>query len=163
MTTQVAPTILLVEDEANDVILLKYAFEKAGILTPVQVVSDGREAIAYLSGHGIYAERSRYPEPHMILLDLNLPIVTGIEVLKWIAAIPKFPKIPIVVLTSSRDPKEVEACRALGVSAFMVKPISNQQRYRLSMFLKERWLDVIQPPLLHYDSAQAADLIIFCR
>ena len=82
-------TILLVEDEVNDVFFMKHAFEEVGILNPLQVAVDGQEAMDYLGGHGAYADRERFPLPCLTLLDLKLPRVMGLEVLQWIREQPE--------------------------------------------------------------------------
>ena len=95
--------ILLVEDDPNDILLIQRAFRKANLTTALRVVKDGDEAIAYLSGKGPYRDRRRYPLPVLILLDLKLPRRSGFEVLQWLKARLGLRRIPVVVLTSSRD------------------------------------------------------------
>ena len=92
-------TILLVEDEENDVFFLKHAFEEVGVLNPLRVAQDGQEALDYLSGRGEYADRERFPLPCLILLDLKLPRVMGFEVLQWIREQPALKTLIVVVLS----------------------------------------------------------------
>ena len=117
-------TILLVEDEPDDVLLIKRAFEKARLVNPVQVVTDGEQAMAYLAGDGKYGDRSKYPVPMLVILDLKLPRQTGFEVLEWASKRPEVKRdIPIVVLTSSRETKDIGKAYDLGASSYMVKPV----------------------------------------
>jgi len=85
-------TILLVEDDSNDVFLMERAFNKARLANPLKVVRDGEEAISYLLGEGIYADRAEYPMPFMILLDLKMPRLSGFEVLEWLESQPLYRK-----------------------------------------------------------------------
>src|SRR4051794_22047418 len=93
--------ILQVEDDKNDVLFLRYAFTAAGITHPVKVANDGREAIAYLSGAGKFADRALYPLPCLVLLDLKMPGMTGLEVLEWIRAQPELQILPVIIFSSS--------------------------------------------------------------
>src|SRR6476469_5354913 len=94
-------SILLVEDDPNDVYFLLYAFDQAGLQNPVKVVEDGQQAIEYLSGTGKYKDREQYPLPYLILLDLKLPKVMGLDVLRWMATRPESSSALVIVLSSS--------------------------------------------------------------
>lgn len=118
-------TILLVEDQENDATLLKMAFTKNKILNPVQWVRDGLEAIAYLNGEGIYADRTLYPFPEVLLLDLKMPRMTGLELLAWIRDHPDFRVIPTIIMTSSRQDIDIEKAYNLGANTYMLKPSSS--------------------------------------
>jgi CheY-like chemotaxis protein len=100
--------ILQVEDEETDVLLLRLVFEKAAVACPLQVVRDGQTAIDYLSGAGVYADRKTFPLPCLVLLDLNLPIREGLEVLAWIRQHPVFRNLVVVVFSSSALPEDIE-------------------------------------------------------
>src|SRR4026209_718113 len=104
------PAILLVEDDVNDVFFLNYAFDKAMISNPVVPVGTGQQAIDYLIGKNEYGNRARFPLPSLILLDLNLPKSHGIEVLRWKASRPDLDSIKVVILTSSRNQRDIEEC-----------------------------------------------------
>src|SRR4051794_3552850 len=93
--------ILQVEDDENDVMFLELAMETAGWKIPIQAATDGRQALDYLSGSGDFADPKPHPEPSLVLLDLRLPKVPGLDVLKWIRTQPKFKTVPVIVLTSS--------------------------------------------------------------
>src|SRR5437016_684237 len=115
--------ILLAEDEEEDVVLLKLGFAKARFLNPVQVVPDGAEAIAYLQGAGKYSNRSDFPLPNLLLLDLKMPRKNGFEVLEWLRQQPQLSALPVVVLTSSDDMRDVNRAYQLGANTFLVKPV----------------------------------------
>ncbi len=114
--------ILLVEDREDDVFLVRRAFEKAYLLNPLQVVRNGEEAVAYLKGEGTYANRAGYPLPSLILLDLKLPGMDGFDVLRWIRREPNFGSLPVIVLTSSEQIRDVNRAYQLGANSFLVKP-----------------------------------------
>jgi two-component system response regulator len=118
----VGKPIMLVEDNENDVLFMTMAMEQAGIRNPVQVVKDGREVLDYLSGKGKNADRDQYPLPYLLLLDLKLPYVMGLEVLKWIRERPQFDSTVVVVLTSSASPRDVDEAYRLHANAYLVKP-----------------------------------------
>lgn len=114
--------ILLVEDDPNDALLIQRAFRKANLMNPMKVVEDGEEAVAYLSGRGVYADREEYPLPTLILLDLKLPRKSGLEVLEWMREQPGLKRLPVVVLTSSREAPDINRAYELGANSYLVKP-----------------------------------------
>lgn len=120
---QSSQTILLAEDDPGDVMLTQRAFRKAQIVNPIQVVSDGQQTIAYLSGQGKYADRDMYPLPVLLLLDLKMPKRSGLEVLDWLRAQPELKRMMVVVLTSSRETPDVNRAFELGVTSYLVKPV----------------------------------------
>lgn len=119
--------ILLVEDNPDDVELTRIAFAEAKIANPLVVVGDGAEAIDFLFARGQYADRAGAPLPSIVLLDLNLPKVDGREVLQTIRANEKTRSLPVVVLTTSAEPFDVEASYALGVNSYIQKPVDFEQ------------------------------------
>jgi CheY-like chemotaxis protein len=135
-------TILLVEDERNDVFLLQYAFETAGLSNPLQVVEDGQQAIDYLAGTGKYADRAQYPMPCMVLLDLKLPVKSGHDVLRWIQQQPALQTLVVVVLSSSRDRSDVDQAYQLGARSYLVKPLTMNERLELARGIKQYWLQL---------------------
>ena len=119
-------TILLVEDDSNDVLLLQRAFRRANLDHSLQVVSDGDQAVLYFTGQGGYADRERYPLPSLVLLDLQLPRMSGLEVLAWLRNQTGVLKnLPVIVLTSSRLSDDVDRAYALGANSYMAKPSGN--------------------------------------
>jgi CheY-like chemotaxis protein len=115
-------TILLAEDNVDDVLLMKILLKKCGVLNPMNVVADGAEAIDYLTGKGVYAHRLLFPLPILFLLDLRMPRTSGWEVLRWLQSQPK-PSFPIVVLTIYSDLRTMDDAYQLGATSFLVKPI----------------------------------------
>ena len=132
--------ILYVEDEPDDVLFMRRAFQKVGLGDSLRSVGDGRDAIEYLAGNGAYADRGQHPLPALMLLDLNLPVVSGFEVLKWLRERREFQALPVVAFSSStRDDDKVQA-RELGASDYVEKPKSAAGFLKVAEGLKEKWL-----------------------
>jgi len=134
-------TILLVEDNEDDVFLMKRALKLAGIVNPVHIVEDGQEAVNYLSGQGIYADRISYPLPSVIFLDLKLPILLGLDVLSWIRDQEEFAATVVVVLTSSNEPSDLKKAYRLGANSYVVKPPTADQLLEMTKAFKWYWLE----------------------
>jgi CheY-like chemotaxis protein len=132
-------TILLVEDTDDDVFFLKRALKSAEIPNPVQVATDGQQALDYLSGTGAYADRAAFPLPFLVLLDLKLPYVMGLDVLKWIRARRELDGIIVAVLTSSQQDHDITETTRLGGNFYFVKPPSKQKLTELMRSLAEHW------------------------
>lgn len=141
-------TILLVEDDVNDVLLIERAFHKAGLSNPLQAVTNGESAIAYLSGDGAYADRQRYPLPVMMLVDLKLPRRTGLEFLDWIRAQPVLKRLPVVVLTSSAQMLDVNRAYEAGANSYVVKPVGFDDLMSLVRSVVRYWTEVSEQPTL---------------
>lgn len=139
-------TILLVEDNATDVILIRRAFDKAKLGNPVQVVSDGDSAVGYLAGEGIYQDRRQYPLPILILLDLKLPRRSGLEVLQWLRAQETLRRIPVVMLTSSQQNSDVNAAYDTGVNSYLVKPVEFDGLLQMLKTVNLYWLMLNERP-----------------
>lgn len=138
-------TILLVEDDPNDVLFLKRALTKNGIHNPVSVLSDGEEAIAYLSGLGKYSDRMAFPFPKVIMLDLKMPRRGGLEVLQWLQEHPQFRVIPTIVLTSSKINEDVLRAYGLGANSYMVKPSNFDELQQMVKTAHEYWSFCLKP------------------
>ena len=121
MDTSLGP-ILVVEDDQDHALLIRSVFEHRSLGEVIRVVSTGPEAIAYLEGVPPYDDRAQYPLPKVIILDLNLPITSGFEVLGWLSGSEEHSDIPVVVFTSSTDPEDERKAYALGARAFKSKP-----------------------------------------
>jgi CheY-like chemotaxis protein len=117
-------TILVVEDNADDVLLIERAFGKAKLANPLRFVDNGEKAVDYLSGAGPYADRHSHPMPAVVLLDLKLPRRSGFEVLQWVRAHSSLKALPVVVLTSSKDGDDVRRAYAMGANTYLVKPVA---------------------------------------
>jgi CheY-like chemotaxis protein len=115
--------ILLVEDDPRDADLTLRAFKKARITNPVRIARDGAEAIEFIFGAGSYSRAPRRPLPGVVLLDLHLPKLNGIEVLRQMKADPSTRGIPVVILTVSDSDRDIAACRRLGAASYIVKPV----------------------------------------
>jgi len=115
-------TILLVDDNEDDTYIFERAWKTAGIPNPLSIVSDGDQAIAYLSGKEPYDDRVRYGFPLIVLLDLNMPRRNGFEFLEWVRGQPALRFLPIEVFTSSMRPQDVQRAVELGANSFFVKP-----------------------------------------
>jgi len=116
-------TILHVEDDPNDTLLLEHACRKAGVVFNLQAVSDGDQAIAYLRGLNAFSDRAKHPMPKLILLDLKMPRVSGFDVLTWLRSEDSLRGLPVVVLTSSNHDADVKRAYDLGAKSYLVKPV----------------------------------------
>ena len=132
--------ILLVEDDEADILLLRRAFRNARIANSLVEVRDGQEAIQYLAGEGPYADRSRYPSPFLMLLDLRLPKLSGFEVLAWIREQPELAELIVVVLTGSDHVPDATKARELGANSYLVKPGNFAELVETVKRIKGRWL-----------------------
>ncbi len=133
-------TILLVEDSADDRLFMSRAFAKAGMASALQMVSDGRNAIAYLSGEGSYADRAIYPLPRLVLLDLKMRQISGFDVLKWIREQPAFLGLIVVMLTSSDHSSDIRKSYALGANSFLSKPGAPEELTELVRDVVNYWM-----------------------
>jgi DNA-binding response OmpR family regulator len=133
-------TILLVEDSEDDVFFMKRALKHAGIANPVQVVSDGQAALDYLAGQNGFSDRDQFPVPSLVLLDLRLPLVPGMEVLKWIRSESQLTGLPVIVLTSSKHDMDVASAYSLGANAFLVKPSDSKELVSMVKAIGDFWL-----------------------
>ena len=115
-------TILLVEDDQNDVFLMEWAMQKAKLSIPMTVAVNGQEALDYLNGVEKYSDRAAYPIPAIILLDLKLPFVHGFEVLRWLRQQPAFRQLNVHILTASDEPRDRQKAAELGADGYLVKP-----------------------------------------
>ncbi len=139
-------TILLIEDDPNDVILIQRAFSKADISNPIQVVENGEDAIAYLGGKDVYCDREQYPLPILVLLDLKLPRKSGHEVLEWAQQQPELTSIPIIVLSSSNHDSDVKRAYDLGANSYLIKPVSFDNLLEMIKTIYLYWLILNKKP-----------------
>lgn len=139
-------TILLVEDNATDALMVQRAFKKAHLMNPVRVVDDGDKAVAYLGGEGDYADRDTYPLPVLLLLDLKLPRRSGLEVLEWLRRQDGLKRLPVVVLTSSGESSDVNRAYDLGANSYLVKPVDFDPLLEMVKTLGLYWVVMNQKP-----------------
>jgi CheY-like chemotaxis protein len=138
--------ILHVEDSEDDQFFLQRAFQAAGIQNTVHFVNDGQMAMDYLSFLGPFADRQKYAMPCIVILDLKLPKVHGLDVLKWIRAHPEFKSIVVIILSSSPLRNDVDTAYDIGVNSFIVKPLTSDHMTRLARLIKEYWLETNEFP-----------------
>jgi CheY-like chemotaxis protein len=138
--------ILLVEDNPNDEELTLHALKKNKLTNHIAVVRDGAEALEFIFCTGAYAHRSLEDSPKLILLDLKLPKVDGLDVLKRIKSDPRTQMIPVVVLTSSSEERDIVDSYKLGVNSFITKPVDFEQFTEAIRQLGLYWLLLNQPP-----------------
>lgn len=139
--------ILHVEDSDEDVFLVHYSFKRAEITNPVHVVTDGQMAIDYLSGAGKFSDRTQFPLPGLVLLDLKLPHMTGMEVLAWIRQQPSLKRLIVIILSSSAQEGDIMRAYELGVNGFLVKPADANTLTDMCKALKHFWLTYNQSAL----------------
>ena len=134
-----ANRVLLVEDDPNDILLTRRAFRKAELPEPIAIVEDGEQAVAYLSATGQFADRRAHPLPDLVLLDLKLPRMSGLEVLTWLRKQPKLQRLPVIVLTSSRETADVNRAYELGANSYLLKPVTFDALARIVSDLDRYW------------------------
>jgi CheY-like chemotaxis protein len=132
--------VLYAEDDDDDAFFVRRAFEQAGITHRLVVVEDGKTAIEYVSGNGSYADRAQHPLPCFVLLDLNMPGVSGIDVLKFIRTTPSVCTMPVVVLTSSNQDRDVHRAYLQGANGYLIKPRTLEEFTDMAKAIKHFWL-----------------------
>jgi CheY-like chemotaxis protein len=139
--------ILLVDDSEGDLFLMRSAFKKAGFTNPLQEARNGEQAIAYLKGKGPYSDRLKFPLPAVMLLDLNMPMKNGFEVLAWVRTQPRLKRMSIIILTASMRTNDVEQAFDLGANSYLVKPGTMEGLIAMIRCLRD-WLRLNHfPPL----------------
>lgn len=146
-TRQETKVILMAEDDEDDLLLVKSALAASGLPVELRSVSDGEELMEYLFRRNSYEDSSRSPVPSLILLDLNMPKKDGIEILSEIKAHPLFKRIPVVILTTSRESEDVQQCYALGASCYVTKPNSFQALVEVLKTTEKYLLEPLDPLL----------------
>lgn len=139
--------ILLVDDSENDRFLMQKAMKKAEFNLELHEASNGDQAIAYLQGNGIYGDRTRFPLPAVMLLDLNMPMKNGFDVLAWVRSQPSLKRLSIIVMTASMRPEDIEKAFDLGANSYLVKPSSIESLANMIRCLRD-WIHINHfPPL----------------
>ena len=135
-----AKVILLVEDSESDLMLMRFAFERAKVKRPVQVAHDGQEAIDYLSGIGIYEDREKYPEVCVLITDVKMPRMDGFELLAWLNERPEYTRLPRIVLSASGLEEDRRRAAELGCCAYFVKPSELNELIEVVAQMDEKWI-----------------------
>ena len=138
--------ILLAEDREDDIILIKIAFQAAGVSNPLYVVRDGVEAVQYLKGHGKFSNREEYALPDLLLLDLKMPRCDGFEVLKWVRQQAGLEKLRVIVFTSSDRKEDVNLAYQLGANSYLVKPVDFSKCVEMVKMISQYWLTLDRWP-----------------
>jgi CheY-like chemotaxis protein len=146
--------ILLAEDSDDDIFLMERAYKKAKLANPLKIVSDGEEALAYLKGDGIYADRKKYPFPALLLLDIKMPRMNGLELLSVIRQDPHLKRLIVVFLTASNLEKDVNLAFDLQANSYLVKPSDTDGMVNTLGAVKDYWLGINQYP--HCPEQEAA-------
>jgi CheY-like chemotaxis protein len=132
--------ILVAEDNADDAFLLKHAFARAGFGSPVRFVADGEQVLLYLEGEGEYANRAQYPFPALLLLDIKMPRLDGLEVLTLIRNDPRFRRLIVIMLTSSSREQDVNRAFDLQANSYLVKPARPEAMPEVLGQIRGYWL-----------------------
>jgi CheY-like chemotaxis protein len=138
--------VLIVEDNDDDIFMLQHAFKKAGITNPVHIVSTGKEAIAFLAGTHPYCDWDKFPLPSIVLLDLKLPDVSGLEVLAWIRNTIGIQRMRVAILSSFSSSKEIKLAYELGANGFHTKPVCLGDLIEMVKTFRLHWLEHSRAP-----------------
>lgn len=137
--------ILLADDSPDDVLFFKRVLDIVGIINPVQVVGNGKEAMAYIKGEGSYADRQRFPAPSVLFLDLMMPAMNGWELLKWLSTQPETRNLIVIVMTGVEEQRHLQEAYGMGAHSFILKPLQAAEMKGLIDFWPERWM--LMPPM----------------
>jgi CheY-like chemotaxis protein len=143
--------ILYAEDDENDVFLMQRAFKQAGVPNPLLILPDGNRTVDYLLGQRQYSDRTTYPLPHLILMDLKLPGISGLDILKLIRATPSTSTTPVVILTSSIEDLDIHRTYLQGANAYLVKPSSPDRLLFMVQTIRDFWILQNQAPRGYVD------------
>ena len=136
-------TVLLIEDDADQVLLIKKACNEAGVINPLQTVNCYKDAVAYFSGEGVYANRASFPLPFLVILDLNMSGEDGFAVLRWLFERPGLRKKFTVVTTNNSGPdQEVQLAYELGTQSYLLKPADPKELVTIIRRVKEYWIEL---------------------
>jgi CheY-like chemotaxis protein len=141
--------ILVAEDNPHDAFFLERAFVRAGINTPLQFVENGEDAIKYLSAAVPFSDRQQFPLPSIMILDLQMPRMDGFEVLQWVRQQPGLRRLPVMVFTSSAEPKDVDQAHELGANGYLIKPTGAEDLFSAVQAFEKFWLQRNCFPSLH--------------
>jgi CheY-like chemotaxis protein len=142
-------SILIADDDIQDAMLLQMAAERADLGLRLETVKDGEEAIDYLLGRSHYADRQAHPFPNMMLLDLKMPRLSGFDVLEYVRGQPELRRLPIVIFSSSDDPKDIRRAYDAGANSYLCKPHSSDDLSELLKALEDYWCKFNHFPPCH--------------
>ena len=134
------PVILLVDDSESDIELLRQAFARAGMQRPLQVVQDGVDAMSYLLGRGEFADRDVHPMPSVLIIDVNMPRLNGLELLTWLRTQPEFSHLMVIVLTGDSRMEAINHAYHLGANSYLIKPTRHEQLLDLIQCFFRYWM-----------------------
>jgi CheY-like chemotaxis protein len=149
--------ILVVEDNPDDYYLLKRAFHKNEIRNPIHWVQDGLEAIKYLEGDERYSDRVENPFPKVLVVDLKMPRLGGLELLKWIKTHPELSLLPVLVMSSSNLSEDVGRAYALGANSFFMKPSTFHDLTKLTKTIHDYWVECVDPNIQNNGTVRVQD------
>lgn len=141
-------TVLMVENNRNSAALLQKAYQHLGFTNPIHLVTDGRDAVDYLAGNWIYENRNLYPLPMLVLLDLDLPRISGFEVLKWVRQQSGLEQLRIVVFCDSQKQQDIDRAYAYGANSYLYKPSGFKALLEMVKALHEYWVLLSERPSL---------------
>jgi CheY-like chemotaxis protein len=145
-TTRKRINILMAEDSTDDQILMRKALQESYLPWHLYLVEDGEQLLNYLYHRGEYSNVTEAPQPDLILLDVYLPLINGMEVLQVIKADPTLRRIPIVMLTSSKSEDDIRRCYDLGASSYLTKPMTFELLVEAVNTLGQYWFDIVELP-----------------
>ena len=140
--------ILVADDDENDAFFIERALKEAEVTNPLRRVRDGEEAIAYLKGQGGYGDREKFPLPDLMLLDLKMPRKDGFEVLEWVRRQPGLKRLPVIIMSSSREDSDINRAYDLGANTYLVKPGKSETLLDMARAIKLHWLTLAERPQL---------------
>lgn len=146
MTPKKSISILIAEDDEDDRMLTQKAFENSSLINRLMFVSNGEELMDYLNRKGVYSDKALYPWPDLILLDLNMPRKNGREALKEIKENPELRRIPVIILTTSKEQEDIVRSYDLGVNSYITKPVTFDGLVRVLQEMSNYWFEIVQLP-----------------
>lgn len=140
MNSSTPASILVAEDDAQHALLIRAALKAAGLVNPILVFDEGEQALAYLEGEGLYADRELYPFPVLGLFDLHLPGMSGLDVLRCMRETSGLSHVPAVVLTASEDPADIDRAFSAGANSYLIKPVGFEALLEVVRNLGLHWV-----------------------
>jgi CheY-like chemotaxis protein len=135
-------TVLLVDDDLNERLLFARCAQKAGVGYLLKMVENGGEALAYLTGTGVYGDRTQFPKPDLMVLDINMPSMTGFEVLKWVRGQSSWCTQPVAMFSTSSQQADIRKAYELGANSYLLKPGNMDGRFEIVKMIEAYWLNL---------------------